>query len=381
VVHYLTFKPEYDAAVNITASHNPDIYNGLKMDYSDAFPLHGPDIQKVYELVVSEQFIEGEGFYEEKDLSDEYINHIGQSIKLENNLKTVINCGNGATSEIAPQVFEKVGADLVPIFCTYDSTFPHHIPNPEDPIFMKDLEKEVLRAGAKVGFGFDGDGDRLGVIDEKGDTHFIDRVVLLFAKEIVEKNPGATILYDVKCSQVVPETLEEWGGTARMIPTGRSGFLEEIMKGNADLGVEFSGHLFFKDKYFGFDDAIYAACRLLRIMDKKGKKLSELMDTIPRRVSTPELKVACPDDKKFDVVEKVAKQVYEDGKFKGVVKIDGVRASLSDASWFLVRASNTSPFLSIRAEGKDHKELDAALKEIVSLLSGFDFLDLSGVKV
>jgi phosphomannomutase / phosphoglucomutase len=370
-IHYFTFLDLVDAAVNITASHNPKDYTGIKIDYKNAVPCFGDDLQLLYKKADEGTFVKGEGTYKEENLNPRYIDFITSKFKLTKRIRVVIYCGNGATSEIYPEILQKIGADVVPLRCYLDSDFPKGVPDPETGTFYSELSSQVLESHANVGVGFDGDGDRVGDVDEKGRAYKVDQLVLLFIKDLLAKNKSAKIIYDVKCSQLVNEYITLHNGVPKMMRTGRSYILDEMYNGNALLGVELSGHVFFKDDYLGYDDGIYATCRLLKIMDESGEKLSKLMSEFPTRISTPEIKVDCADEKKFKVVEKVVALVKADKKYLNVDTTDGARVKVTSTAWFLIRASNTSPYLSIRAEGKDQKEVDRVLQEIARLLSNF----------
>jgi phosphomannomutase / phosphoglucomutase len=369
VIYFLTCILDFEAGVNITASHNPKKFNGIKINYKNARQFYGKDIQKVLEYVNNSKFVEGKGSYKEESLTEKYKDFIKKAFSYTKKYKVVFNCGNGATSEIVPEVLSSFGIDLQPINCKFDSSFPHEVPNPESPAFMDELKDEVLKNNADIGFGLDTDGDRFGVVDEKGNAYTADRILLLLAKDALKTKPGSTFLFDVKSSQVVGETIKELGGIPKMMRTGRSYFIEEVTTGKALMGAEFSGHIYIGDGYYGYDDGLYVACRILKIMEKEGRSLFELMSEFPQRVGTPEIKISCPDDKKFEVVENIIKNVGLSGKYKDVSYIDGVRAKVSDTGWFLIRASNTSPYLSARVEGVDETEVEEIKKEVDKLVS------------
>lgn len=379
-IHFLTFRKEFDAGVNITASHNPKKFNGIKFDLSNAEPFWGDEIQSLYNIVLNKDFKTGSGAFREFELNDDYVNFVSSKFFLKRKIKVVLDCGSGATSEIAPEIFSKIGADLQTIYCDYDSNFPHEVSDPETKIFSDEISQKTLELKGDIGIGFDGDGDRFGVVDEKGKAYSTDEITLLFAKDIISKKGRAKILYDVKSSGVVEDFVKKMGGEPVITRTGRAYFLEEFLNKKADFGGELSGHTYFGDEYFGYDDGIYAACRVLRIMDETKKSLSELMSEFPNPVNTPEIKVKCPDNKKFDVIEKITQQIRSENqktqKFINIIDIDGVRVKVSDTGWFLIRASNTSPYLSVRAEGKDNTEVEQLLDIVSKYLAGFDFLDL-----
>ncbi len=383
MTHFLTCSEDFDGGVNITASHNPKQYNGIKAEYKNAFPISGEEIQRLLEIIKTEKYVNGQGSVVDADFNDIYIKNLSSRFNFRNKHKVLLASGNGATSEDNPKIFKKLGVETVDLDCFFDSTFPYGISNPEEPAQIKRVAAEVQKSGVEVGFMFDGDGDRLGVIDENGTYYPTDRIVLLLIKDLLSRVPGARVLYDVKSSELVGEIVTKFGGVSQIMQTGRTHFLIEVMTGDAVLGAEFSGHIYIKDNYFGYDDAAFAACDILRIMDASGKKLSELMAQFPTRSSTPEIQVPCSDDTKFDVIKDIQKRVLAEApekKYKKVVTLDGVRVSISESAWFLIRAKNTSPFLTVRAEGSSDAEVHMLLSEVSRLLSAYKDIDLSLLK-
>lgn len=367
--HYFTFLKNIDASVNITASHNPGQFNGIKIDYKHGTPCFGADLIKLYDIAKKGDFKIGKGSYKEESLNQQYIDLVSSKFKLKRKIKVVIYCGNGATSEIYPTILQNIGADVIPLRCYLDDDFPAGVPDPESGNFYQELTEQINESSADLGVGFDGDGDRVGNIDEKGNQYKADEMVLLFAKDILSRNQNATIIYDVKSSQLIESYVKNLGGTPKMMRTGRAFFLDEMYSGRALLGGELSGHIYFKDEYFGYDDGIYATCRLLRIMDETGFSLSKLMSEFPKMVSTPELKVNCPDKEKFKIVNKIRREIESSKSYGELDETDGVRVKVSATGWFLIRASNTSPYLSVRIEGKDVAEVDAMLDKVARLLA------------
>jgi len=352
VLYFSIVSLKVDGGVMITGSHNPIEFNGLKMSEGVA-SIYGSAIQKLKEIIDKNDFETGSGSIEARDVVPEYVNTIKSKIKIHRKLKIVIDAGNGTAGIIAPQLWQDLGCDVTCLYCEPDGTFPNHLPDPTVPDYVKDLQQKVLAIGADVGIGYDGDSDRIGVIDEKGRMIYADRLIALFSRSVLEKNPGASIVFDVKCSQALPEYIQQYGGKPLMWKTGHSLLKAKMKAEGAPFAGEMSGHIFFADDYFGFDDAIYASGRLLEILSGSDQKLSQLIDEIPYFISTPEIRVECSDDAKFKVVSELAaqfKQQYE------TIDIDGARVLFGDG-WGLVRASNTQPVLVLRFEAKTEQRL------------------------
>ena len=363
-----------DGGVMVTGSHNPIEYNGLKLCYPGTGAVYGGGIQELRRSVEEGDFEEGEGRLEEREVVDAYISTITSRIELRRPLKVVVDAGNGTTSEIGPRLLRELGAEVVPLYCEVDGSFPNHLPDPTIPEYLEDLRREVLRTGADLGIGWDGDGDRIGVLDEGGEIIWGDRLLAIYAKDVLERLPGSTIVFDVKCSQALVEYIEAHGGRPLMWKTGHSLIKAKMKEEGAPLAGEMSGHMFFSDGYFGYDDALYASARLLGILSRTPKKLSEVASEVPKYHSTPEIRVDCPDDEKFEVVRKVADRFR--GKFP-VVETDGVRVQFGDG-WGLVRASNTQPVLVLRFEARTPKRLKEIAEEVVSVLE--DYPSVSGLE-
>lgn len=338
--------------VMVTGSHNPIEFNGLKMSEGIA-SIYGEDIQKLKGIIEQNDFVTGHGKVEQKNMVPNYVDTIKSKIKLARKLKIVVDAGNGTAGIIAPQIWEDLGCEVICLYCEPDGRFPNHLPDPTVPKYVKDLQQKVIETGADVGIGYDGDSDRIGAIDEKGRMIFADRLIALFSQDVLKKNPGATIVFDVKCSQSLPEHIQKYGGKPLMWKTGHSLLKAKMKEEHSPFAGEMSGHIFFADDYFGFDDAIYASGRLLEIISQSEKKLSELIDEIPYFISTPEIRVDCSDDAKFDVVADIAKSFKKQYK---TIDIDGARVLFGDG-WGLVRASNTQPVLVLRFEAKTEQRL------------------------
>ena len=375
-MHYFTFIG-FDAAVNVTASHNPNNYTGVKVDFEKAAPLYGDELKKLRTIIADENYVKGKGIFTQHGLNTQYIDMLSHKFRIKNKIKVAIDCGGGATSEIAPRTLNKIGAYVSPLFCDLTDSASHDIPNPESMEFMQELRKHTVETYSNIGIGLDGDGDRLGVIDEKGHIYKIDQIALLLIKYIMPKHKQSQIIYDVKSTQVIEQVAKKYGGIPKMLQTGRSYVLKEMFSGNAVLGVELSGHVFIKDDYFGFDDAIYTACRLISILDREEKPLSELMDEFPKMASTPEISVPCPDDQKFEVIKDLQRRALENNKFMDVNTLDGIRVKTSDTGWFLIRAKNTTPLLGIVFEGKDMGEVQENMEIVTKLLKDYKSVDLT----
>ncbi len=344
--------------VMVTGSHNPIEFNGLKLSEGIA-SIYGQGIQKLKKIIDQNDFVTRQGKVEERNLVPVYMDTIKSKIKINRRLKIVVDAGNGTAGVIAPQLWEDLGCELIRLYCAPDGTFPNHLPDPTVPKYVEDLQKTVVDTGADLGIGYDGDADRIGAIDDKGRMIFADRLIALFSRNVLERNPGARIVFDVKCSQALPEYIQKYGGKPLMWKTGHSLLKAKMKEENAPFAGEMSGHIFFADDYFGFDDAIYASGRLLEIISKSDKKLSDLIDEIPYFISTPEIRIDCSDNAKFDVVADLAKSVKQQYE---TIDIDGVRVLFGDG-WGLVRASNTQPVLVLRFEAKTEQRLNE-IKEI-----------------
>ncbi|MGB9976563.1 phosphomannomutase/phosphoglucomutase [Thermovenabulum sp.] len=358
-IHY-----KINAGIMVTASHNPPQFNGFKVAFGHA-TLYGEDIQYIRKLMEEGNFEKGNGTLKCIDPTEDYINDITSRIKLSRPLKVAIDCGNGTASFIAERLFTRLGAQVYPLYCDSDPNFPNHFPDPVKPENMQDLKNLVLKGNLDLGIGFDGDGDRIGVVDDKGQIIWGDMLMILFWREILPKHPGATAIVEVKCSQALVEEITKLGGNPIFYKTGHSLIKAKMKEIGAIFTGEMSGHMFFADEYYGFDDALYAAARLLRILSNTEKKLSELLSDVPKYYSTPEIRVHCSDEEKFDKVQEVKK--YFSGRYE-IIDIDGARVIFPDG-WGLVRASNTGPELIVRCESKTPEGLAKIKEEIKRALS------------
>jgi phosphomannomutase/phosphoglucomutase len=337
-----------EGGMMITASHNPPEYNGFKV--CNGFDtIAGAEIQKLAHIVHSGDFTSAEGRIDHYDIITPYIDFVTGNIRLEGSLRVGIDAGNGTGGPVATAVLERLGCEIHPIYCDMDGTFPNHEPDPTVMENLTDLRNLVLREGLDVGVAYDGDSDRLGVVDHRGEVLFGDKLMIIFAREILSRRSGSVFISEVKCSKTLYDDIEKRGGRAIMWKAGHSLIKAKMKEVDAQLAGEMSGHIFFKDRYFGFDDAIYASCRLLEVLTGTGKTIPELLEGIPATYSTPEIRIECPDEIKFEVVEK-AKREFNESNLK-VIDIDGARITFPDG-WGLVRASNTQPVLVLRYEAE-----------------------------
>ncbi len=345
--------------VMVTASHNPPEYNGFKV-CSGVDSVFGEQIQKILELINNADFENGTGTLETFDILTPYKDYLVKNITLTRSLRVGIDAGNGTAGVTAVPIIKDLGCEVHDLYCEPDGSFPNHEADPTVLGNMQDLIALVKEEKLDVGFGYDGDGDRIGVVDAEGNLIYGDKLMIIFSREILSRKPGATFISEVKCSKTLYDDIEKNGGRAIMWKTGHSLIKQKMKVEKAELAGEMSGHIFFSDRYFGFDDAVYASCRLLEILSSTGKKISDLLADIPETVSTPEIRVECPDHIKFAVVDKVTAYFKER---HDVIDIDGVRVLFPDG-WGLVRASNTQPALVLRFEAMTENRLQE-IRELV----------------
>ena len=357
------------AGMMITASHNPPQFNGFKVMVGPS-TIYGEELKKIYYIAEKGEFEKGSGEVKYAYPINSYINMIKEKVRLgDRKLKVVVDCGNGTASLFYPDVIYNLGCEVYPLYCESDPTFPNHFPDPVKEENLKDLIEEVKRVKADLGIAFDGDGDRIGVVDEKGNIIWGDMLMILYWREIMKKHPGAEAIVEVKCSQALVEEIEKLGGKPVFYKTGHSLIKAKMKEMNAVFTGEMSGHMFFADEYYGFDDAAYAAARLLRILSNTDKSLSELLADVPKYPSTPEIRLECSDERKFDVVKGVTEYFREKGY--NIIDVDGARV-LFDGGWGLVRASNTGPELIVRCEAKTQEKLEEIKKALSEALAKFD---------
>lgn len=355
-------------AIMITGSHNAPQYNGFKLcrDYS---ALYGDEIQGIREIIQAGDFREGHGTVTKREVEDDYVGFIKERISLGRKLRVVLDAGNGMGGVIAERFFREIGCDVIPLYCEPDGTFPNHHPDPTVDEVLKDLIREVKERKADLGVAYDGDADRAGFVDDKGGIIRGDQSLILYSRDILKKYKGAKIIFEVKCSQALKEDINMNGGIPIMYRTGHSFIKKKMKEENALLAGEMSGHFFFADNYYGYDDAIFASARMVELLSRSTEKLSELISKLPHYYSTPEIRIHCPEDEKFRIVDEIIK------RFKGydVITVDGARVQFEDG-WGLVRASNTEPALILRFEAKTKERLDAIRKMFMDELRRFPSL-------
>lgn len=354
VVYFASHLLHTGSCVAVTGSHNPPDYNGFKIVLGGE-TLSGDHILDLYLRIVDDLLdSDGNGGLQSMDVLNDYISRIASDIQLERPIKVVVDAGNGVAGLIAPQVLQAIGAEVVPLHCEVDGTFPNHHPDPSEPHNLVDLIRTVKQTGAELGLAFDGDGDRLGVVTQRGEMIFPDRVLMLFARDVLGRNPGATIIYDVKCTGHLAGQILRHGGSPLMWKTGHSLIKAKMRETDAELAGEMSGHFFFRERWFGFDDGIYAAARLLEILVAEPRSIEEIFDELPKGASTPELKITMAEGEHYTFMQRFIAQAQFDGAT--ISHIDGVRADWPDG-WGLVRSSNTTPCLVLRFDADDEVAL------------------------
>ena len=364
----------YDSlgGVMITASHNPVGWNGLKLATEKTVTLTRKDILTLYSTIEREEFVSGEGSASNPpDVVGQYTRDLVSRVQVEAGMKVVLNTGNGTAGPMASELLSAAGCEVVGLNLEPDPTFPHYTPDPATPVMMEDTAKLVKSTNASVGFAIDGDGDRLGVVAENGEIIWPDRYLALLARQVLAAKPGSKIVFDVKSSQALAEDIEAHGGVPVMCPTGHSWVKAEMRKVGAALGGEASGHIFIVDGYYGFDDALFAALRLLDYMTAAGKPLSELMADVPSYPSSPTYHAHCADDRKYEVVRQLTERFGE--RFK-VIDINGARVVFDDG-WGLVRASSNLPALVLRFEASSEERVAEIERLFREELSGFPEVD------
>ena len=361
LVYWAQHKLGVSGGIQITGSHNPPEFNGFKLGLGN-HSIYGADIQEIYEIAAAGDFVSGEGKLRHHDIIDPYVKDVAERIgPISRPVKCVVDCGNGAGAVVAHRLFDALGIEPRILFGESDGTFPNHHPDPTVPKNLEDLIAAVSGDGAEIGIAFDGDADRIGLVDEEGEIIWGDHILIIYARDVLARTgKGQAIIFDVKCSQALPEEVEKAGGRPLMWKTGHSLIEEKMHETHAPVAGEMSGHMFFSEGWYGFDDAMYGAARLLRIVADTGQTVRQMMADVPRFVSTPEIRVDCADDLKFGIVAAAQKHF---GAIHDVIDVDGVRVLYGDG-WGLIRASNTQPVLVMRFEARTQEHLDMIRAEM-----------------
>ncbi len=359
VFYFGVITKNLDGGVMITGSHNPPEFNGFKI-MIEGETLYGENIKEIEKIIQKERFFEeSTGSLSSYPIIKEYIDFVTSNIKIKRKLKIVVDAGNGVGGFVASAIYKELGNEIFELYCDPDGNFPNHHPDPTIPEFLSDLIEKVKIEGADLGIAFDGDADRIGLVDNRGKILWGDQIMIILSREILKDAPGTKIIGEVKSSKLLYDEIERLGGIPIMWKTGHSLIKKKIKEEKALLAGEMSGHIFFADRYFGFDDAIYAGARIIEILSNSDKPLSEMLDDLPKTYVSPEIRVSSSDDLKFKVVEEVKKH-YKDFP---MIDVDGVRVDFEDG-WALVRASNTQPVLVLRFEGFTQEALSRIKNEV-----------------
>ena len=354
-----------DGGIQITGSHNPPEYNGFKICLGKT-TIYGEEIQKLRRIAESGSFPKGKGSVETREVIHPYREEVLKRIRCgQKQRKVVLDAGNGVAGLVAPELYTRMGVEVEKLFCEPDGLFPNHHPDPTLPENLKHLVQRVSDTSADLGIAFDGDADRIGVVDRRGKTLWGDQLMIIFSRDLLKRHPGAKIIGEVKCSQVLYDDIRKNGGVPIMWKAGHSLIKAKMKEEGALLAGEMSGHLFFAERYFGYDDAIYAGARLLEILTNENKELDELLAGVPSLVSTPEIRLDCPDDQKFQIVADLASEFKKQYQ---VIDVDGARV-VFEGGWGLIRASNTQPVLVLRFEAEDQKTLQEIQKIFMNKLA------------
>lgn len=357
MIYWASCALDFDSATNLTASHNPKQYNGIKTVTQGAHSICGAELQEILKIIQNNSFVHSDtlGTLDQQELWPKYLEDIASRLHPARKMKVVVDAGNGVAGPFIEEFLTKIGCEVVCLYCEPDGNFPNHEANPEELENMQDLISKVRETGADLGIGFDGDGDRVGVVDETGHMYSADFMLLLLVRELVTRKENPEIVFDVKVSQAIINDMAKRGAKPVMSKTGHS-FIESKMKElSAPLGGEVSGHIFFGDDYYGFDDAMLAAGKIIEILSKSDKPLSQQFTDLPKTYTTPEFKAHCPDDEKFAIVDSLVE--FFTANYDQCITIDGVRVNFDDKTWAAVRASNTSPNLTLRFEADTPERL------------------------
>lgn len=365
LLYFATFKTNISDGVMLTGSHNPKNYNGLKIVINKE-SMTSEKINKIKIMIEEENFMNGVGQLTSLNVKEDYLKELKEKININSKLKVCLDCGNGVGGVIAPQAFKLLGLNVIELYSEVNGNFPNHHPDPSNPKNLKDLQNKVLETNSDLGIALDGDGDRVGLVDNKGNIIFPDTYMMLLVEDLLRKKSKGSIVFDVKCSTNLEKVIKNFNGTPIMSRTGHSYIKSKIIETNALLGGEMSGHIFFNDDWYGFDDAIYSALRLIEVLSKIKLKSYEVFNSYPKHFSTPEINIKVPEENKFKVIDELKTLINT--SLYALIDIDGIRLE-NENSWGLVRASNTSPNLVLRFEGKtenDLLEIKNYFKEILS---------------
>ncbi|MBI2494836.1 MAG: phosphomannomutase/phosphoglucomutase [Candidatus Rokubacteria bacterium] len=358
---------------NITGSHNALEYNGVKMVHRGAAPLTEEEIQALRRMIEAGDLAEGAGALAARSPREDYLATVAGLVRPARRLRVVVDAGNGVAGLYAPELLRRIGCDVVELHCESDGRFPHHLPDPEDEKNVVDLQARVKEAGADLGVAYDGDADRVGIVDDRGRRHEADLILILLSRDLLARHPGAAVVFDVKSSQSLIDDIRRHGGVPVMWKTGHSHLKRKMREDGILLGGEVSGHMFFAEGYYGVDDGILASCKIVEIAARAEGPLSRLFDSVPHLCATPELKAPCPDAEKFRVIEELTRELR--GRY-GTIDIDGARVLFPGGGWGLVRASNTNPYLTLRFEAKTEAEIAAMKRVIYDALRRYPFVTL-----
>ena len=361
LLYYAAKKNKYKSGIMITGSHNPKNHNGIKLVIDDK-PVSGSEILDL--LNKDQKFSKSVGPIKSVNVKDSYIEEVSQSLKINKKLKIVIDCGNGAAGFIAPDLYKNLGCEVIELYSEVDGNFPNHHPDPGKVENLKDLIQAVKTHGADLGLAFDGDGDRVGMVTNNGEIVFPDKILMMLSKDVLHSQKGS-IIFDVKCSNVLGQIIKENGGSPIMSPTGHFHIKNGIKKHNPLLAGEMSGHIFFNDKWYGFDDGHYSGARIIEMLSKNEKSIAEICNELPMLFSTPELNINVTDDSKFKIIKEFADNCRLEGEKN---TIDGLRLDFEDG-WGLIRASNTTPKLVLRFEGRSEDILNRIQNDFLNELT------------
>ena len=354
VLYFATHKLKTGTGIMVTGSHNPPEYNGLKMLIAGN-TIYGDGIKALYQRIVTDDIESGEGDYVQQDVISDYINTITSDIQLERPLDIAVDCGNGVAGVLAVELFNKLGCSVTDLYCDVDGTFPNHHPDPSKPENLDDIRNRIAEKTLDLGLAFDGDGDRVGIIDNKQNIIWADRQMMLYAADVLERKPGAQIIYDIKSSTNLEHFIKAHGGVALMWKTGHSFIKAKMKETGAELAGEMSGHIFFKERWFGFDDGLYSAARMLEILSKQQRPPSDVFAELPDSINTPELQIMFEEGEHYKFMDSFKQQADFDNA--DIITIDGMRVNFPHG-WGLIRPSNTTPSLVLRFEADSQAELD-----------------------